>query len=254
LKNALACPLTVVLGLLVASSMAQEATNSAPPEAKKPPARFDPTDQYEVQQIEGWRVLVHKGFLRQEESLAGDTLTLLRFQLYQVTRKVPAVALAKLRKITIWVEQAEPHHPCMAYHPDAGWLRAHGMNPDKAKCVEVANARNFLTWTLDQPWMVLHELAHGYHHQFLDGGYDNPELRAAFRRATKAKLYEAVQQIRGRTERAYATKNPMEYFAETSEAFFGTNDFYPFVRSELKHHDPEMFKLLETLWGVARRK
>ena len=26
----------------------------------------------------------------------------------------------------------------------------------------------------------------------------------------------------------------MEYFAEASEAFFGTNDFYPFVRAELR--------------------
>ena len=28
------------------------------------------------------------------------------------------------------------------------------------------------------------------------------------------------------------------YYAETSEAFFGTNDFYPYVRSELRRHDP----------------
>jgi hypothetical protein len=40
----------------------------------------------------------------------------------------------------------------------------------------------------------------------------------------------------------------MEYFAEATEAFFGTNDFYPFVRAELLQHDPELFKLLETLW------
>jgi hypothetical protein len=40
----------------------------------------------------------------------------------------------------------------------------------------------------------------------------------------------------------------MEYFAESSEAYFGTNDFYPFVRAELKAHDPEMFKLVGELW------
>ena len=42
--------------------------------------------------------------------------------------------------------------------------------------------------------------------------------------------------------------NAKEYFAEASEAYFGTNDFYPFVRAELKKHDPEMFRLLEKLW------
>ena len=45
--------------------------------------------------------------------------------------------------------------------------------------------------------------------------------------------------------------NPMEYFAETTEAYFGRNDFFPFTRDELKKHDPEMFELLGKLWQVA---
>ena len=248
--KALICS-TVVLFLLSGQALAQHSVKSAPHAPPKAAQPYDPTDQYEVQQIEGWRVLVNKRFLREEAALSSDTLTLLRFQLYQIPRKVPAAAVAKLRKITIWVEAAEPHHPCMTYHPNVGWLRDHGMNTDKARCVEVANARNFLTWTLDQPWMVLHELAHGYHDQFL-GGYDNPELRAAFDRAMKAKLYDAVPRINGKTQRAYAATNPMEYFAEATEAFFGANDFYPFVRSELKQHDRPMYELLEKLWGVKR--
>jgi hypothetical protein len=43
-----------------------------------------------------------------------------------------------------------------------------------------------------------------------------------------------------------------EYFAETSEAYFGTNDCYPFVRAELKPHDPRMYELLGKLWGKQR--
>jgi hypothetical protein len=212
---------------------------------------FDPTDRYEVRQIEGFRVPVNKGFVQRNPDLCRETLKLLGVQLYQVHRKAPKEAVEKLRKIAIWVEEAEPHHPCMAYHPDAGWLREHGMNPDKAGCVEVANAKNFLAWTREQPWMVLHELAHGYHDRFL-GGYGNPELRAAYERMIASKKYDAVLHVVGRTERAYATRNPMEYFAETSEALFGTNDFYPFVAAELKQHDPEMHKLLQKLWGVRR--
>ena len=42
---------------------------------------------------------------------------------------------------------------------------------------------------------------------------------------------------------------PQEFFAETSEAFFSRNDFFPFTRDELKKHDPEMFALLTKLWG-----
>ena len=89
--------------------------------------------------------------------------------------------------------------------------------------------------------MVLHELAHAYHHQFLEDGFDNPEVKAAYDRAMKSKLYQKVLRINGRDEKAYAATNPMEYFAEATEAFFGTNDFYPFVRSELKRHDPAAY-------------
>jgi hypothetical protein len=230
-----------------------EPPKPAPPEAKPARPPYEPTSHYEDRQIEGWCVRVNKGFLRDRAELAGETLKLMAVQLYQIRRVVPAAAVAKLQRITIWVEYDEPHHPCMAYHPDRNWLREHGMNPDKARCVEVADARNFLRWTLDQPWMVLHELAHGYHDRFL-GGYDNPEIAAAYKAAMKDKLYNSVLRINNKTERAYATTNPMEYFAETTEAYFGTNDFYPFVRAELKQHDPRMYGLLRKLWGAGRHR
>ncbi len=136
----------------------------------------------------------------------------------------------------------------MAYHPDADWLREHGMNPEKARCVEIANAENFLKWTKEQPWMVLHELAHAYHHQFLEDGYKNPEIRAVYESGIKEKRYDSVLYFNGKLVRAYASNNPMEYFAESSEAFFGSNDFFPFVRAELKRHDPDMEALVKKLW------
>jgi hypothetical protein len=213
------------------------------------PAKYEPTDAYASETIEGWTVLVNRSFRRRDEQLSGDTLALLRQQLYLIARNVPPRAVDKLRQIKIWVEEAEPHHPCMCYHPDQDWLREHDMNPDKARSVELANAKNFLSWTHDQPWMVFHELAHGYHHQFLHDGFENAELRAAFERVVQAKTYDSVLHINGRRERHYALTNPQEYFAESSEAYFGTNDFYPFVRSELKEVDPGGCDLLQSVWG-----
>ena len=61
------------------------------------------------------------------------------------------------------------------------------------------------------------------------------ELAEALQQAREEKLYDEVLHINGRTERHYALNNQMEYFAEQSEACFGTNDFYPFVRSELQN-------------------
>ena len=223
------------------------------PEPIDGPPPFEPTEAYESRQVEGWTVLVNKKFLNDRPDLADRSLTLLRFQLFQIARTLPDSAVESLRGIKIWLEENESHHKCAAYHPDAEWLRDHGMNPDKARSVEIANAGNFLAWSLDQPWMILHELAHGYHHQILKGGFENREVKLGFDRATKLGLYRSVLRSNGKTEKAYAATNPMEYFAESTEAYFGSNDFYPFVRAELIEHDPAMAALLARLWGAEKK-
>lgn len=40
-----------------------------------------------------------------------------------------------------------------------------------------------------------------------------------------------------------------ELFATLSAAWLGVSDHYPFVRAELKVHDPESFGLIERLWA-----
>lgn len=209
---------------------------------------YTPTSGYAIQEVEGWKVLVNKELSSEHPELAKDVLRLLKYQLYQITRVVPEAALTELRAVPIWVEYKAPRHPCMCYHPSEQWLRSHGFNPEKKQSVEIANAQNFLRWTLDQPWMVLHELAHSYHHRVLS--YENVEIRQAYQQAVESKQYESVLHISGRSRRAYVLNNDQEYFAECTEAFFGTNDFYPFVRAELQQHDPHMFQLLKKLWKV----
>ena len=50
----------------------------------------------------------------------------------------------------------------------------------------------------------------------------------------------------------YGLNNHKEYFAESTEAYLGVNDFYPFVRAELQKHDPRMYKVMEAVWGPVR--
>jgi len=47
----------------------------------------------------------------------------------------------------------------------------------------------------------------------------------------------------------YALTDQKEFFAEMTEAFFGSNDFYPFNRAELKQLDPSFNRLLEEIWN-----
>ena len=96
------------------------------------------------------------------------------------------------------------------------------------------------------PYVILHELAHSYHDQVL--GF-NIDIINAYRRAEKAGLYEKVLLFRGGLTRHYASTNHKEFFAEMTESYLGVNDFYPFVRAELKEHDPETFHLMERIWG-----
>ena len=105
-------------------------------------------------------------------------------------------------------------------------------------------ARN--TW-LQHPYVILHELAHSYHDQIL--GFDNVEIKEAFQRSEREKLYERVLVFRGGMTKHYARTNEKEFFAEMTESYVGVNVFFPFVRSELKNHDPQTFELMRKIWG-----
>lgn len=229
----------VVVALLVAGGCLAEETR-----------QYDPTSKYDIQVIEGWTVYVNPDLFAEDDDLAQRTLRELRYQLYQITGAIPPAALAKLREVPIWVE-ARSSVKCMCYHPSVGWLRENGFNPAKEKAVELGNPKNFLSWTRHQFWMVFHELAHAYHDRVL--GWDNPEdpIRKAYEQAKEKKLYDDVLVFNGRKGKAYAMNNHKEYFAELSEAYFGCNDWYPFVRAELKHHDPQGYAAIEQVWGMA---
>ena len=202
-------------------------------------------------QMHGFDIRLVNGFAKHE--LHDEVVALLDNQLYRISRVVAEPALTKLRTIPIWVGFEDARHAgnCMFYHPSPRWLDDNDYPVELAGGVEVANAKNFLRWTLDQPWMVLHELAHGFHHQVL--GHGHAGIRAAFGTAKKDGLYEKVLRIGGSQEKHYALTNDQEYFAEASEAYFGTNDFYPYVRSELREYDPRCHALLEQVWGKRRR-
>ncbi|MBI4606939.1 MAG: sulfatase-like hydrolase/transferase [Planctomycetes bacterium] len=222
----------------------REASPELFPAVAAPPYR--PTASYSTREVEGWTARVSPA-LEADAELCAQTLRLLEVKLAEVRRVVPPKALGELRRVPFWVELEDKRFPCMCYHASAGWLGPNGYNPEKEGGVEIANARNFLRWTLDQPWMVLHELSHAYHFRVL--GELHAELKAGHAAAETSGKYDAVLHFSGARKRAYALENPGEYFAELSEAYFGQNDFYPFVRAELKEHDPRGFEVVERLWG-----
>ena len=219
-------------------SIEKSIPNSIRPE-DIPSARFDPTSAYQVQHIEGWEVLVDSTQAQASRSCMSETMTEVRHQFYDITRKVQPAAVDKLRK-TGCRSTRRPHQKYMAYGEGGSspaWLKKRNMNPEIASCVELFNARTFVKWTLEQPWMVIHEFAHGYPINFSTPGSTTRTCWLhAKRRWTRSCRLGAARGFRdGKT---YATTNHMEYFAEVSEACFGANDFYPFVNVELRQRDP----------------
>ena len=212
-----------------------------------------------TRKIEGWTVLISERLLENEQAATERALELLTLQLQEITRVVPATAVAELRKVPLWFSPEYPGTQQRAeYHPGAGWLRNNKRNPAMAKAVEFTNIRIFERETKRMPNFALHELAHAYHDRVLAKGFGNEIIRAAFENAKAKGLYEKVEQRfgngRSATVRAYAITNPMEYFAECTEAYFSTNDFFPFTKKQLEKHDPKMFAQLKTLWSSTADK
>ncbi len=252
-KMAIARPRVLISLLLVlaAPAVADEAIPAEPAAISS-----EPTVARTIRPLVGWQLHISRRLLAEQPEATAKAIRLLEDQLEEVVRVVPAEVVAKLRKVPLYFSPGYPDtSPRAEYHPDAGWLREHGRDPAMARAVEFTNIPLFEQETRRMPNFALHELAHAYHHRELPDGFANRDVIAAFERARAGGRYERVERrdSEGRVshERAYAMTNPQEYFAESSEAYFSRNDFYPSCREELRQHDPFGLATLETLWGVS---
>lgn len=200
--------------------------------------------------MEGWTVQIDPALLSGEHKEEGErALEMLENHLQRIAILVPEKPLEGLRKVGIWIEWSHPELGNMQYHPGKDWLVERGYDPRLAKKVHITQARNLLSrdQMLKHPAVVLHELAHGYHDQIL--GFEDPGILKAYQAAMKAGIYEKVLLFTGDQVRHYAATDHKEYFAETTEAWFYRNDFYPFVRAELEIHDPAGHAEMKRVWG-----
>ena len=210
------------------------------------------SDFYEpqIRQIEGWTIKLDPQLSTPEnQDLADAAIKSLANHLQRIAFIVPERRLEQLRTLPIWLEFENPALDNMQYHPSRRWLTENGHDPDLEKHVHIPDASELLDpqqWA-KHPYVVLHELAHAWHDQYLD--FDDEEIQKVFEKARDSGSYDEVLAHDGQTVRHYGMNNAREYFAEMTEAYFGVNDFYPFVRAELREHDPTMFALLEKIWG-----
>jgi hypothetical protein len=215
----------------------------------------DKPASHSIRKLEGWTIRVDDRLLSGENAELGTrALRFLEGKLADICAVVPDEKVKKLQSVVIVLDLNHGKLASMQYHPSAAWLRANGYAADLAKCVhipraaEVATRRNIA----EQPWVILHELAHAYHDQVL--GFDEPRIREAFEKFKKSGRGEKTLLHNGQRVRHYALTDAKEFFAEMTEAYFGSNDFFPFNRAELKEAEPETYELLRNIWEAPPRK
>ncbi len=190
--------------------------------------------------------------LEGEGAEEGDAaLSLLRSRLADLAALVPADKVERLREIRIVLDRNHGDLTSMQYHPSPDWLSKNGYSPDLAKAVHLPVAARFLDprHQQTQPWCVLHELAHAYHDQVL--GFEEARVKKAWEAYVASGRGRMVLHVSGKFRPHYALTNQKEFFAEMTEAYFGTNDFVPFVHGQLKHEEPEVFAVLREIWGPS---
>ena len=209
-------------------------------------------DRFEIRNVEGWTVYTNRDVLEQHPGQSARTLEHLRWELYQIKLAAPAFAVSNMQENTpIWIEYKEKVD--LSYHPSRRWLTGRGYTiPKDPPSFMSLSVKTHVGDSYRHPFVIFHEMAHGFDFHFIGKGrsYGNDECEKNYQRMMDEGKYEAVKIWNGRTGSHYARSNRMEYWAEITEAYFAVNDFYPFVRAELRQHDPRMARLVERYWGV----
>ena len=203
-------------------------------------------------ELEGWTLLVDEQLLEGERAaeVGARALELLRAQLVTIDAVLSDAVVARLREVKIAVD-LEHELKTLQYHPGMRWLEQHGYDAELHKAVHLPDVGRFIALVESniQPWVLLHELAHAWHDQVL--GFDDEQVIEAWQRVRESGALATVLHASGRDREHYALTNPKEFFAEMSEAYIGTNDFYPFIRAELERSDPETLALMATKWKLG---
>jgi|GEM_PF-6794995 len=210
--------------------------------------------EYVSTEMHGYTITMRKS--EQEHPDIKVALDLLDNKLAEINTLLREEKLELIKNNPVWLKLDLEEEGACLYHPSRQWLLANDQNPDKELCIEIVNAGNFVNWTnLNQPYMILHEMAHLIHHQFF--GNDYHAIEAAFNKTKNSGIYESVPYYDGNDtiqKEAYALRNNKEYFAELTEAFLGNNDFYPFNYNDLKEFDTTGFHLMQSTWGTPPDK
>ena len=177
---------------------------------------------YQIEKCEGWSLYVNVDILKETKWPAAKQL--LTKQLSQIKKVLKDSVIKSMQKVSIYIDNPTNGKNVAQYHPSAKWLSKNSYSPKKVGCVDIANISSFTRYSKTQPWVLLHELIHSYHHQVLK--FNHKEIMDCYKEVMVTDKYKKVSYINDRTRNHYARTDHKEYFSEAAEVYFGKNDFF----------------------------
>lgn len=204
---------------------------------------------YRSREVAGFQVFVNDHDLRQHEVEINSAIQFLvkKLEEIQALGLHPSVE-KRLLSINIFLEWNYGAHGTAVYNRSAYALQTLNQSMEKWKAIEIHHVRNFLkNDTTRQPYLILHELAHGYHDRLEK--FEQDMITDAYQNAMRLGLYDRmVPNQYGERVYPYARVDEREYFAELTVSFLAKNTTYPFISTELEVHDPVGYQMMKALW------
>jgi len=149
----------------------------------------------------------------------------MRESLIEIERLVPSKAWDILKTIEIYVNDTYIIRGKDKRAAVSNWGVPANDLPEKEGHVEIYNFDDVRNWKSWQPAILFHEMAHSMHWLLdrIPGSEISPLIKKTYKKAMKDGKYNCVKswvKEWGNCNKHYASTNFIEYFAETTEAFF----------------------------------
>lgn len=205
--------------------------------------------KYSPYSIENFKCFISDEVMQQnsDSTWVNKPLDLLSRSLRKVNEVYPENAKVLFHKTFIFVDWDKP-----------GALGLYSQGPRGASdpkthfnCIDI-NGMKFVTEKNNdkklQPnnaatLVLLHELAHCYHHQVL--GWNHELIKDTYQNAKNQKLFDL---------KSYLMSSDKEYFAELTTAYLDKHYSVPKSRDEIKEKDIQGYGLMEKIWGKGKSR
>jgi len=242
-------------GLRPAPAPAQTRKTPLPP-PQKPVNYSEPPREYEAVPLNGWTIQVERQLLSDAPDLAKQALGRLERKLGEAFAALPESSHDNLKKLQVFLmygpkAKGGGRDNGLEYFQKNAPASYKSLDPRWGSSVVIYSAENYV-W-ISEFWALkalVHEFAHA--HQLEQWPEDQPDIYQAWEKAMSRGLYRNVRDDQGKTlDKAWATVNQLEYFAELSCMYFVGCNYHPFNRKELKTYDPAGYATIKKMWGAG---